>query len=293
MRGLSREMSYIEGISELGISAAASLQTQTLPMLGGYEYQGGPSPFSASDAFSGVGEENDPLNDISGLLGGMDNMLDGVGSMLNGVGSLLGGIGEYGQTSGCEPRQSPCEMPQMPREQPRREECHPHSHHRPHQSDRCEQNYDPCQRNYDPCQQNYDPCQERGPMSSEWTNGTQVQVAGDPHDYVNGTLVDNWADTNATEKVFLDGNSEIDVNAGAPNTPATSVRTGQDLSGISSNAQVEEMINGQLTNVGTAGQLGLTSGWSSGQTLSAGQTVNLNGLSVSWDGNGTVTMNQG
>lgn len=135
---------------------------------------------------------------------------------------------------------------------------------------------------------------EGGSWGPNWQCGTQVQVAGDPHNYQNGQLVSNWADTGSTEQVFLDGKNEVDVTANQANTQATGVRVGQDLAGISPDAQVQEMVNGQLTDVGTAAQNGLVTNWgNAGVQLAAGQTVNTpNGQSVNWDGNGTVTMTQ-
>jgi len=145
-------------------------------------------------------------------------------------------------------------------------------------------------------------CQQESP---QWQSGTQVQVWGDPHDSVNGQHVSDWSSpagttgvcpgnqAATTEEVFLNGNNEVDVSAPAANVQANSARVGQNLSGVGAGAQVMEMINGQLTDVGSAGQLGLSNGWNNGQQLSTGQTVKMsNGESVSWDGQGTVTMNQ-
>lgn len=164
----------------------------------------------------------------------------------------------------------PCEPHPRPHCEP-----HPHPHCEPHPHPHCE------------------PPPPPPPASPQWNSGTEVKVAGDPHDYLNGQLTDNWGDTNATSKVFLDGDNEVYVTANNANTEATGARAGQNLAGIDPNAQVMEVVDGKLTNVGTAAAKGLTGGNNQGQQLQAGQTVQLaNGESVQWDGSGTVTMTQ-
>jgi hypothetical protein len=129
-----------------------------------------------------------------------------------------------------------------------------------------------------------------GQRSETWGAGQNVSVQGDPHDYQNGQKIGDWTDTGATEKVYLNGNSEVDVRANAPGSTAQSVRAGYNLGGIDPNADVMEMVNGKMTDVGKAGQFGLTGGRNAGINVAGGQTITLpNGEKVSFDGQ-NVTM---
>ena len=123
--------------------------------------------------------------------------------------------------------------------------------------------------------------------------GHTIEASGDPHLKLDGQAYQNaqGGDTqDSANAVFLNGSSEVYEQATGPNGTINSVRAGNNLSGIDPNAAVYEDIDGKLTNVGTAGQMGLDHGYNQGQNVQDGQTVSLGNEDVSLSG-GTMKIN--